>query len=132
MNEIVYCGGEIDTMSNCENANIGGVRNEDGDIDVEVLVTEVGGNVMDCDSADSLSRNLDEKLKENEAIDNDEDLEEKFERRQSQSYADVSGENKANLGDFDTSLMDIPTEIDSNGVETVVFDDVMIAECCKK
>nr|GEU78215.1 hypothetical protein [Tanacetum cinerariifolium] len=49
----------------------------------------------------------------------------KFEQRKSKSYVDVITKN---IADFDKNLMDIPTELDSNGIEIMVFDDVMIAE----
>ncbi|GJZ51821.1 zinc knuckle CX2CX4HX4C containing protein [Tanacetum coccineum] len=156
MNETVDCGGETDIVSNNENADCGGIRNEGEDIDEDVLVTEVEGKDIGNDSAKSMSRNVNEELKENDASDSvgmkkkDSDsyeengvingnssnktkvLEDEFEQMKSQSYADVIGKNKVGLGEFDKSLMDIPTELDSNGVEIVVFDEVMIAEGCKK
>ncbi|GKC32531.1 zinc knuckle CX2CX4HX4C containing protein [Tanacetum coccineum] len=53
----------------------------------------------------------------------------KFEQEKRKSYADVIDED---MGELDKNLMDIPTELDSNGIEIVVFDDVMIAEGSKK
>ncbi|GKG03402.1 zinc knuckle CX2CX4HX4C containing protein, partial [Tanacetum coccineum] len=44
--------------------------------------------------------------------------------KSSKSYADVTEKNVIN---FDKELLDIPTEIDSNSNEIVVFDDVMVA-----
>ncbi|GKF52747.1 hypothetical protein Tco_0159657, partial [Tanacetum coccineum] len=47
----------------------------------------------------------------------------------SRSYADVAGQ-KVNM--FDKNLLEIPTELDSDGNEIVVFDKVMIAEGSKR
>ncbi|GJZ07557.1 hypothetical protein Tco_0541350 [Tanacetum coccineum] len=45
------------------------------------------------------------------------------------SFVDVIGKDVA---ESDNKLTDIPTEIDSNGIKIVVFDDVMITEGSKK
>ncbi|GJT20249.1 zinc knuckle CX2CX4HX4C containing protein [Tanacetum coccineum] len=45
------------------------------------------------------------------------------------SYADVTGEN---VIDFERKLVVVPTEIDDNGVEVVVFDEVMVEEGSKR
>ncbi|GJR56310.1 zinc knuckle CX2CX4HX4C containing protein [Tanacetum coccineum] len=45
------------------------------------------------------------------------------------SYADVTGEN---VIDFERKLVVVPTKIDDNGVEVVVFDEVMVEEDSKR
>ncbi|GKD76606.1 zinc knuckle CX2CX4HX4C containing protein [Tanacetum coccineum] len=45
------------------------------------------------------------------------------------SFVDGSGKDEVMI---ETKLIDVPTEIDSNGIEIIVFDDVMIAEGSKK
>ncbi|GJY53781.1 zinc knuckle CX2CX4HX4C containing protein [Tanacetum coccineum] len=45
------------------------------------------------------------------------------------SYVDDIGEN---VIDFERKLLEVPTEIDDNGVEVVVFDEVIVEKCSKR
>ncbi|GKD01699.1 hypothetical protein Tco_1171973, partial [Tanacetum coccineum] len=49
-------------------------------------------------------------------------------QNKSRSYDDATGEN---VIDFERKLLEVPTEIDDNGVEVVVFDEVMVEEGSK-
>ena len=49
-------------------------------------------------------------------------------REEKRSYASVAN-NRLN---FEKKLLVIPTEIDDNGTEVVVFDEVLIKEGCEK
>ncbi|GKC42250.1 zinc knuckle CX2CX4HX4C containing protein [Tanacetum coccineum] len=122
-------------------------RDETMDIEKDVLVTDA----RKVDEDDSITEDKDQSLneaKENETMIEEEknnscqemiDVDEgnnnkgreemecdQVQNKSSKSYADVT---EKNVIKFDKELLDIPTEIDSNSNEIVVFDDVMVKIC---
>ncbi|GKA03881.1 zinc knuckle CX2CX4HX4C containing protein, partial [Tanacetum coccineum] len=93
----------ISSVSNDSNDGIG------IDQDNEVVSDEIGNDKSNVDE---------NKLHENNEVQNS-----------NRSYADAIGENVIN---FEKNLVEVPTEIDDNGIEVVVFDEVMIEEDSKR
>nr|GEV97110.1 zinc knuckle CX2CX4HX4C [Tanacetum cinerariifolium] len=103
-------------------------RDETVDNEEDVLVTDAGK----VDEDDSIVEDKDQSLneaKENETVIEEEKNNSCQKNKSSKSYADVTEKNVIN---FDKKLLDIPSEIDSNGNEIVMFDDVMVAEGSKR
>ncbi|GKC16208.1 zinc knuckle CX2CX4HX4C containing protein [Tanacetum coccineum] len=111
---------------------------KDGGVSGDGIVDyEEGQSLSDTDKNDLVieenkndSRREDVKIQENRSNrQNVEKERDQLQDKRSKSYDDVTEKN-ANV--FDKQLLEIPTELDSNGNEIVVFDEVMVAEGSKR
>ncbi|GKC24528.1 hypothetical protein Tco_1026678, partial [Tanacetum coccineum] len=142
--------GKTDIVNSKEAKDNSVIRNETGDIEEDMLNTDARKEDKDNSIVDDEDKNLNEitmdenvdgnsknsngheetDINEGSSTKKNKDMECELEHnKSSKSFTDVIGKSVA---DFDKKLMDIPTKIDSNGVEIVVFDDFMIAEGSKK
>ncbi|GJT35990.1 zinc knuckle CX2CX4HX4C containing protein [Tanacetum coccineum] len=124
-------------------------RDETVDCVEDALNSETRGIVVDGGTIDDNDQNLNE-TKENEIVIKEdrnvsrmeetmvdesssrkklEKESDQVQTKSSKSYADVT---KKNVNIFYKQLLEIPTELDSNGNEIVVFDEIMVVEGSKR
>ncbi|GJW67965.1 RNA-directed DNA polymerase, eukaryota, reverse transcriptase zinc-binding domain protein [Tanacetum coccineum] len=105
----------LDIIKNCEGTSVDecteGCDENDGTGDkVEELMKQCNAQNSEMDKSKEMSSNQDDDVGK-------------------KSFAEVFS---ASLTDNDRNLECIPTEIDENGIEVVVFDEIMVAKGCKR
>ncbi|GJR98189.1 RNA-directed DNA polymerase, eukaryota, reverse transcriptase zinc-binding domain protein [Tanacetum coccineum] len=128
MNGTVDCDRGNDTVDNSVIDDNGGISAESKRESLNDVIENTENDNVGMKNLESYSYEKNDDKKVNNSKESV-DFVNKFEQEKRKSYADVIDEN---MGELDKNLMDIPTELDSNGIEIVVFDDVMIAEGSKK
>lgn len=91
-------------------------------------VDVVGTNECDMKKNEGVQQNRSEQDKETFVNKNNEGLNE-VGTSAKKTYADVTAKNGSNN---EAKLVTVPTELDSNGIEVVVFDEILIAEGSKR
>ncbi|GJW00449.1 hypothetical protein Tco_1555700 [Tanacetum coccineum] len=127
MNEEAEKGDGGLASNNCDNDVCDRVRNE-----VEEEMIENNETVIEESCADNIGKKV---LNENEGfvnvIDN---KEEESHENKNETVNDVCDKRKnddSDMCEMSKKLLDIPIEIDCNGNEVMVFDDIMVAEGSK-